>query len=215
MVEIEKEYTNSYLIVFSPGTPILENILEKKESLDSEILLDGEWTVNLLPTLNNKWGDFRLPASNEYIGAEARVFRFMAENQAPKSWMEKDFKDEDWEEGIYGYGPQYETYSDSFPNWKTVSFSWQYGVWDNPGAQGYHGLKGKISDGFFILDRGGLQRFRTYVYVKESGTYRVEQIGTLADVVLIDGVFTHEKIELTQGWHSLLVEYANTCKINT
>lgn len=89
MVEIEKEYTNSYLIVFSPGTPILENILEKKESLDSEILLDGEWTVNLLPTLNNKWGDFRLPASNEYIGAEARVFRFMAENQAPKSWMEK------------------------------------------------------------------------------------------------------------------------------
>lgn len=156
-------------------------------------MLDGEWTVNLLPTLNNKWGDFRLPASNEYIGAEARVFRFMAENQAPKSWMEKDFKDEDWEEGIYGYGPQYETYSDSFPNWKTVSFSWQYGVWDNPGAQGYHGLKGKISDGFFILDRGGLQRFRTYVYVKESGTYRVEQIGTLADVVLIDGVFTHEK----------------------
>ena len=63
------------------------------------------------------------------------------------------------------------------------------------------------------MDRGGLQRFRTYVYVKESGTYRVEQIGTLADVVLIDGVFTHEKIELTQGWHSLLVEYANTCKI--
>ena len=73
-------------------------------------------------------------------------------------------------EGIYGYGPQYETCSDSFPDWKTVSFSWQYGVWDNPGAQGYHGLKGKISDGFFILDRGGLQRFRTYVYVKESGT---------------------------------------------
>ena len=212
-LKLKKEYTNSYLIVFSPGTPILENILEKKESLDSEILLDGEWTVNLLPTLNNKWGDFRLPASNEYIGAEARVFRFMAENQAPKSWMEKDFKDEDWEEGIYGYGPQYETYSDSFPNWKTVSFSWQYGVWDNPGAQGYHGLKGKISDGFFILDRGGLQRFRTYVYVKESGTYRVEQIGTLADVVLIDGAFAHEKIELTQGWHSLLVEYANTCKI--
>jgi len=45
--------------------------------------------------------------------------------------MEKDFKDEDWEEGIYGYGPQYETCSDSFPDWKTVSFSWQYGVWDN------------------------------------------------------------------------------------
>ena len=27
--ELKKEYTNSYLIVFSPGTPILENILEK------------------------------------------------------------------------------------------------------------------------------------------------------------------------------------------
>lgn len=30
-LKLKKEYTNSYLIVFSLGTPILENILEKKE----------------------------------------------------------------------------------------------------------------------------------------------------------------------------------------
>lgn len=40
--------------------------------------LDGEWSFELLPTLNNRFGDFRLPISEERIGAEARRFDCVA-----------------------------------------------------------------------------------------------------------------------------------------
>ena len=34
--------------------------------------LDGEWDFTLKPTLDNKWGDFRLPVRERFIGAEVR-----------------------------------------------------------------------------------------------------------------------------------------------
>ncbi|MBQ8363738.1 MAG: hypothetical protein IJX36_07410, partial [Thermoguttaceae bacterium] len=40
--------------------------------------LDGEWSFELLPTLNNRFGDFRLPISEETLGAEARRFDCVA-----------------------------------------------------------------------------------------------------------------------------------------
>ncbi|MBP3558430.1 MAG: hypothetical protein J6K20_12125 [Thermoguttaceae bacterium] len=40
--------------------------------------LDGEWAFELLPTLNNRFGDFRLPISEETLGAEARRFDCVA-----------------------------------------------------------------------------------------------------------------------------------------
>ena len=89
-------------------------------------------------------------------------------------------------------------------------FSWEYGVWDNPGSQGYHGLKSKVCDGFFILDKGGKQTFSTYVYAPNAGAYRIEQIYTLADKILIDDKVVTDKVSLAQGWHSLVVEYENT-----
>lgn len=36
--------------------------------------LDGEWSFELKPTLNNRFGDFRLPISEKTIGPEARRF---------------------------------------------------------------------------------------------------------------------------------------------
>ena len=212
-LKLNKEYTNSYLIVFSPGEPLIAQESEKVQHPTFQIQYDGEWEVELLPTLNNKWGDFRLPASNEYIGAEARFFRFKPESESPNHWTSPQFNDQEWEEGIYGYGTIAETRSDSCPNWETIPFSWQYGVWDNPGSQGYHGLKSKVSDAFFILDKGGRQQFRTYVYAPKTDVYRIEQIQVPADKLLIDNKeFTDKEIRLTEGWHALQAEYLNTTK---
>lgn len=213
-LRMDKEYTNSYLIVFSPGEPEMEQIIAKKDVPSFQIQYDGEWKVDLQPTLDNKWGDFRLPASDERIGAEARVFRFMPDEKASSDWMSPDFDDTAWDEGIYGYGPQAETSSDSLPGWRSVSFSWQYGIWDQPGSQGYHGLKSKVSDGFFILSGGGKQEFRTFVYVPVSGRYRIAQVQTPADVIRIDGKEVERKLHLDKGWHRLQVEYANTPRMD-
>lgn len=212
-LKMNKEYTNSYLIVFSPGTAIPAANQAQAKTEDYRIGLDGEWSVELLPTLNNKWGDFRLPASDEYIGAEARIFRSAPAVGETGNWTSPAFDDSAWNESIYGYGPQAETYSDSLAHWEPVSFSWQFGVWDNPGGQGYHGLKNKVSDGIFILDKGGKQQFRTHLLVKTPGVYRVEQEGTPATSIRIDGSEVNKTVSLQQGWHKLEAIYADTKKL--
>lgn len=195
-IRMDKEYTNSYLVVFSPGkAELLKGGALQIPQPKQVVFVEGDWKVKLVPTMDNKWGDYRLPASDEMIGAEARVFDFKA-----REWKE-------WRKGgIYGYGPQ--AWQD-FRNSKNeeYGFSWEYGVWDNPGSQGWHGLKGKVSDGFFILDKGSKQVFHTYAYAPVEGDYRVEQIHVPADKILVDGKQIGNEVHLTEGWHSLSVEY--------
>lgn len=215
-VKLSKDYTNSYLFVFSQGEPEYEkaeNIVKKPKF---EIQLAGDWNVQLIPTLDNKWGDFRLPASNQMIGAEARSFSFApACGIQSEVWTQENFDDQKWSRGFYGYGPQaIVSWNEGIEQKDTLSYSWQYGIWDNPGSQGWHGLKGKVSDGFFILDKGGDQLFQTFVYADKIGNYRILQDGVNADLIKIDGqeVTDSHKIRLQKGWHDLLVLYKNTQK---
>ena len=194
-IRMDKEFTNSYLIVFSPGEPKLLEEIDLQIPQPKQIIpVEGEWTIQVQPTLDNQWGDFRLPASNEMIGVEARVFDFKA-----REWSE-------WhKEGIYGYGPQMVLrHNDSEEEY---AFSWEYGVWDNPGSQGWHGLKGKVSDGFLILDKGSKQVFSTHVYATRTNVYRIEQSHESADRICVDGKEISGEVRLKKGWHSLEVEY--------
>ena len=93
-----------------------------------------------------------------------------------------------------------------------MEFSWQYGVFDNPGSQGWHGLKGKVSDGFFILDQGAHQIYKSKVYVPVTGSYRIEIDGVQPDSLLIDQKPANENVWLEEGWHPCTVAYANTEK---
>lgn len=211
-LSMHKGTEESYLIVFSPGKPEIEKESKTQLQTASKISLDGDWEVELLTTLNNKWGDYRFPAFDGMIGAEARSFKYIPSLPAGFDWTKPGFDDRLWEEEIYGYGPQVETKADGFPDWETVSFSWQYGVWDNPGAQGYHGLKGKLNDCFFILDKGKNQHFRTYVYAPFNGEYRIEYDGIKPDYIRFDGKNAKENITLNKGWHLLETAYKDSEK---
>lgn len=212
-LRMRKEKSNSYVIVFSPGEPEIEKDNTSLSTLSYRMPIDGEWEVELLPTLDNKWGDYRLPASDGFIGAEARSFKYSPATSDNLDWTSVDFDDSSWEEAIYGYGPQVETKTDN-TEWEPISFSWQYGVWDNPGAQGYHGLKGKVDDRFFILDKGNNQQFRTYVYAPQQGTYRIETMGTKPDYIRIDKKDANETTQLSEGWHPLEVAYSESESVN-
>ena len=203
-IRMNKEYDNSYLIMFSPGLPTLlaqeDQELEKPELV---IPVEGEWRVQLVPTLDNKWGDFRLPASPEMIAAEARMFEYKA-----REWS-------DWSsETIWGFGPQAILEYGNNQS-EMCDFSWEYGVWNQPGSQGYHGLKSKVSDGFFILDKGGTLTYRTGVYVPKKGEYRIEQIQTKANQIRLDGKVVASVVTLKKGWHQLEAVYENTTKAKT
>lgn len=222
-LRLDKEPDNSYLFVFSKGTPIVMPEGKKESKLIYRSLITGLWETELLPTLDNKWGDYRFPAS-DVIGAEARSFKHRPAALSPQNWMSTDFDDSEWPESVYGFGPQFvtECTSTDIPldnvlqgnesSGEMLEFSWQYGVFDNPGSQGWHGLKGKVSDGFFILDQGAHQIYKSKVYVPVTGSYRIEIDGVQPDFLLIDQKPANENIWLEEGWHPCTVAYANTEK---
>lgn len=128
---------------------------------------------------------------------------------------------------IYGYGPYMETCQadssedlDAFlssgidkASWKPYVWSWQYGVRDNPGSQGWHGLKSRVDPRFLILDKGAHQFFRTNVLAPRKGKYRICVEGVAPARILLDGkAVTEKEITLREGWHSLVLAYANTMK---
>ena len=230
-LKVRKEPTNSYLFVFSPGTPTMESSQHKTQRLIAQTMLDDDWEVELLPTMNNKWGDFRFPAFDGLIGAEARSFRHSPAGLAGKDWMQPAFDDSQWTESVYGFGPQmqYVPVPSTEPLEKSIAllkdkrdnhlqekslleFSWQYGVYDHPGTQGWHGLKGKVSDGFLILDRGVHQLYATQVYAPANGMYRLETAGVAPKHILLNGQQPSERVYLKKGWHQLIVAYPNTKK---
>ena len=59
--------------------------------------LTGDWSFRLTPTMDNRWGDFREPASDERIGAEARQCRYREEKTpgtasgTAQGWHSRDY----------------------------------------------------------------------------------------------------------------------------
>ena len=50
--------------------------------------ISGEWESEILPTMDNRFGDYRLPAAEEFIGPEAREAAFHMEEE-----IERESKD--------------------------------------------------------------------------------------------------------------------------
>jgi len=223
-LQLDKEPDNSYLFVFSPGTPTIMPAHRNESKQVYNTPVTGTWETELLPTLDNKWGDYRFPASG-IIAAEARSFRHQPAASSPDNWMQPSFNDSVWNESVYGFGPQFiyrpaptdiplstvvnSSRASRLPE-EILEYSWQYGVFDNPGSQGWHGLKGKVSDGFFILDQGSHQIYHTRVFAPEKANYRIEVSGVEPDYLLIDQQKINKEVTLNKGWHPLTVAYANT-----
>lgn len=73
--------------------------------------LEGSWEVELTPTMDNQWGDFRLPVTedNRTIGAEARRLRYRAVNSDEQltPMLQPDFDDSSWPLRSVGFGQQF------------------------------------------------------------------------------------------------------------
>ena len=200
----EGQSGNSMLFVFSPGEALRRTDGKVEDSPECQSV-SGDWTVTYIPTMDNGWGDFRLPATNGCIGVEARRMNGQ----------------------IYGYGPYMMSCNpgegvdpDEFlatgmdrAQWTPYVWSWQYGVPDSPGSQGWHGLKSKVDARFLILDKAGLQVFRTNAYAPSSGSYRLVSEGSRPYRILVDGEDVNPgEIRLRKGWHSLVIAYTDTKK---
>ena len=171
--------------------------------------LDGEWNFSLKPTMDNKWGDFRLPVRERYIGAEIRRVKMAgAEELRLPSEM------------TIGFGPQFLDGSGSL-----FLFSWREGAEGMPGFQNWHhGLNGVVGDDFFVLGpynrhlydvappkgaKPGVHSYKTYVYAPCDCKAKPVAHGVDPAEVTVDGVprKVGEEIALAAGYHALTVRY--------
>lgn len=73
-----------------------------------EIELSDDWAFSVIPTRDNRWGEFRWPPSQESIGPEIRSFRYKEETArsgVESGWHRADFEDADWSVARYSIGP--------------------------------------------------------------------------------------------------------------
>ncbi len=221
------------------------------------IRLDGEWEFELRPTLDNRWGDFRLPVGPETtIGAEARRFLFREETSAGPGWEAPGFDDSGWERKTASFGPGFRLLGplaekDTPPDfetrlaglrrvdagrseavggavfpWRAYDFSWRWGREDDPGHQGYHGLKGIVGDDFICLGAprwasteyaydpepaGSRYYLWTAVKTQEEGDFRPFVGGQTAPAAIyIDGARPADPagpFHLRAGVHRILLRY--------
>ena len=216
------------LILFTPGEPAIEKQAVNPEEY-SEFIIDGYWESEFVPTLDNRWGDFRNPASRDTIGTEARHFTYkISEDFNPDYIMGKDST---WREITYSYGPKFwklhcqdedaekvlmritgsEEHSDLLNDdyrWETYEYSLRNGVEDNPGSQGYHGLKYKISDDFLLMPEAGTYFFKTYINCESNSEVEMEISGKEPDAIFVNGEkVKSNKLVLKKGVHPVLLMY--------
>ena len=185
-VELPLDQYEAQVVVFTPGKPHNNPPKNPIESVVVKVLPDEDWNVIFEPTMNNRFGDFRLPVTpeNKTIGMEARRFAWARENEAmADTAMCPETDDSLWNEQLHGYGPQFYQLG-PMPNhvdpaamdvelakltqvdpavpvtidgqsyyWKPYEFSWRYGKQGDPGHQGWHGLKGTVSEHFIRLGK--------------------------------------------------------------
>ena len=218
----------SCFIVFSSGTPVLDK-QEYAGTRDKKVItLDGKWECRFEPTMDNRWGDFRIPASDEIIGPEAREMRYITKKKTTEGWQEAAFDDSQWEMVTCDFGPRmWQMYTSSGEDVEHLSreimenpdlhrgmtpysFSWRWGVENQPGSQGYHGLKGKLSDQFLIMGKKGYYLYSTHVNVKKTGNYRLITEGLDPLGIGVDGKEVQKTpLKLKKGMHHLVAWYYN------
>ncbi|MBO4286743.1 MAG: hypothetical protein J5985_01075 [Kiritimatiellae bacterium] len=203
----------------------------------SYLTLDGDWDFTLKPTMDNKWGDFRLPVRERYIGAEIRRVRMRGaqELNLPETMT-------------VSYGPQFievDGRDEARPSLKPFLFSWREGVEGMPGFQDWHhGLNGIVGDDFFVLgpysrkhydaytptkgkqanryigeyrydsnnpgkNKPGVYRYKTFVYAPCDCKAKPVAHGVVPEALTLDGKTRTigEEVSLTAGYHELAVRY--------
>ena len=187
------------LIVFSPGAADIS--IGTPETTPDVVSLDGDWEFELKPTMDNRFGDFSWPPSPTLIGAEARRFRYADETVLNPGWQVAAFDDSMWTKVTASFGPRFwklgplpenvdaavleahlaaiKQVDPSVPvdlggkqyRWQRYEFSMRWGIENDPGHQGYHGLKELVGDDFIGLGR--LKQGSTgTTYEKEDGGTR-------------------------------------------
>lgn len=178
--------------------------------------LTGDWQFKVQPTLDNRFGDFRLPAAPEFLGPEARRFKWAEEFSDEVNWHEPSFDDASWPDTTFSFGPRFEVLGPLPPGakpqgeWRPYAFSLRWGIERDPFLthwnSGPHGLKNEVPDEFldFHCEQPGHEwHLRSQVVVK-SARESVLRVGARCpyQVWLNDALVAEQTDALPPGRHA-------------
>lgn len=202
----------------------------------SERELTSEWECEILPTMDNSYGDFVQPPSKGCLGP-----------RCVQGWFSGIFKRMGIESHFQKYGPFPKPLKEQFCQldgqpvtvggnvWKACPYrySLRYGIENDPGNQySYHGNKGKISDEFLCMgkkkvtyansgseyipeDGGQWYYFVSYVKLEKETKVRIREGSMKANRICINGVVLAQMeeqngvITLSTGINRIALEYGS------
>ncbi len=200
IVNMPKGKEEFQIIVFTPRS----NAQIFKDAETESIKLADKWECEIIPVLDNRFGDYHYPGTNEKLRPEIRHYNYLLSKE--KSLKEAKLLAENGKasEVTYTYGDEFmysgatnEVLSDEFlaglkcapKTWKPYRFSRRWGVENDPGHQGYHGMKMKMNPEVIRLGRmvqnatstsreaekeGNKYYMFTTVKAPYCGTYKIE-----------------------------------------
>lgn len=159
------EHTDMQLIVFDPSAKPEVGEEPAAGRIAQRIELGGDWEFRLEPLLDNRYGDYQWPGTDEKLGTYVYdadyeqlggagrkgrwrfTFgeRFMLLGAVPTSVDERTVLENlpSVSSGVEAAGVRYA--------WLPYDFSWRWGVEGDYGHQGWHGLKAEMYDDFIRL----------------------------------------------------------------
>ncbi len=196
-------------------------------TVESEIALGDTWRCELVPSMDNTYGDFALPAFDGMIGAQIRR---AAIDGTPTT---------------LGFGPYCRVTGPLSPDgldgeedrrlltdpenagveFFDYRYSLRFGKEDDPGRQGWHGLKERITDEYLTFGRqvdrhhqydyeeevpGGVYYFYTYVYAPQAQRARLLTGSLRPDVVFVNRKPMGQWAELNAGYNLVTARFSGT-----
>ena len=144
------------VFMFSPGRAA---ITTEKFIPHRTVTLSDSWNFELQPTCDNSFGDFHWPPTPGCIGAEMRRPEYQSD-------------DGTWAASTCTFGPRFLACRTRPPDLPVppadalpVVASLRWGIEDDPGQQGYHGLKGAMYDDLFAIGTRESLTWCRYHYV--------------------------------------------------
>lgn len=176
VLEQTEEYTrflapaskhDGQIFVFKPGRAKVAPTKEKEHI--KEVTIEGDWEFELVPTMDNAFGDFHWPPTKKMIGPELRFLWYNEGEDKPKG---------SWKKVGISYGPQFMrckelpdiTSLEKPKSANRVEFSWRWGIENDPGHQGYHGLKELVHDHNIVIGKNREQGWNKFYIAEEEDT---------------------------------------------
>ena len=219
------------IFVFDPSSKPIYDLTTKNNS-EEKVALDDKWEFTIIPSLDNKWGDYEWPGEDKLMEPQIRFISYRRDTT--DSWKKEQNSYETYFKVLPGLpiplsDNELIAKANVMSDWEDLTYSLRWGVKNDYGHQGYHGLKMEMYDDFIRLGEmyetptgierkpyqsGNYSYLLTNVVAPYKGTYHIKFGSTKPEMIMINGVRLTEtdSVKLNKGANQVLMQYFGAVK---